>query len=114
MRQVQPKHVPCIGVCCLHIAAKMVEEESNVSPTHELIRISQSRFTVSDLSRMEKIISEKLCMDPNVVTALTFLHLYHSAIASLLAESVPGLPTIPEMSWDESDRSIVQIFLIPY
>ncbi|MEQ2174307.1 hypothetical protein GOODEAATRI_006569, partial [Goodea atripinnis] len=83
---MKPKHVPCIGVCCLHIAAKMVEEESNVAPTHELIRISQSRFTVSDLSRMEKIISEKLCVDPNVVTALTFLHLYHSAIASLLAE----------------------------
>ncbi|KAM4745030.1 cyclin-G2-like isoform 2-T2 [Anableps anableps] len=84
--KVQPKHVPCIGVCCLHIAAKMVEEESNVSPTHELIRISQSRFTVSDLNRMEKIISEKLSVDPNVVTALTFLHLYHSAVDSLFAE----------------------------
>lgn len=84
--KVLPKHVPCIGVCCLHIAAKMVEEENSVSPTHELIRISQSRFTVSDLSRMEKIISEKLSVDPNVVTALTFLHLYHSAVASLFSE----------------------------
>uniref|UniRef100_A0A3P9NPF3 Cyclin G2 n=1 Tax=Poecilia reticulata TaxID=8081 RepID=A0A3P9NPF3_POERE len=87
--KVQPKHVPCIGVCCLHIAAKMVEEESNVSPTHELIRISQSRFTVSDLNRMEKIISEKLSVDPDMVTALTFLHLYHSAIGSL--EEIPSI-----------------------
>ncbi|XP_054895331.1 cyclin-G2-like [Poeciliopsis prolifica] len=84
--KVQPKHVPCIGVCCLHISAKMVEDESNVSPSHELIRISQSRFTVSDLNRMEKIISEKLSVDPDVVTALTFLHLYHSAVSSLFAE----------------------------
>lgn len=77
--QVQPKHLPCIGVGCLHIAAKMVEKESNVSPTHEVIRISQSRFTVSDLCRMEKIISEKLRVEREAVTALTFLHLFYSA-----------------------------------
>ncbi|XP_041854408.1 cyclin-G2-like [Melanotaenia boesemani] len=91
--KVQPKHVPCIGVCCLHIAAKMVEEESNVSPSHELIRISQSKFTVSDLSRMEKIISEKLSVEPKAVTALTFLHLYYSAITSMSAgrEEIPSI-----------------------
>ncbi|KAG7276699.1 hypothetical protein CRUP_006878, partial [Coryphaenoides rupestris] len=58
--KVQPKHLPCIGVCCLHMAAKMVEEEPAVAPTKELIRISHSKFTVSDLSRMEKIVCEKL------------------------------------------------------
>uniref|UniRef100_A0A3Q0R0C4 Cyclin G2 n=1 Tax=Amphilophus citrinellus TaxID=61819 RepID=A0A3Q0R0C4_AMPCI len=91
--KVQPKHLPCIGVCCLHIAAKMVEEESNVSPTHELIRISQSKFTVSDLCRMEKIISEKLSVEPKAVTALTFLHLYYSAFTSLSAgrEEIPSI-----------------------
>ncbi|XP_028312410.1 cyclin-G2-like isoform X2 [Gouania willdenowi] len=80
--KVQPKHLPCIGVCCLHIAAKMTEEENNVSPPHELIRISHSKFTVSDLCRMEKIILEKLSLEPNAVTALTFLHLYYSAFTS--------------------------------
>uniref|UniRef100_A0A1A8BY73 Cyclin G2 n=1 Tax=Nothobranchius kadleci TaxID=1051664 RepID=A0A1A8BY73_NOTKA len=91
--KVQPKHVPCIGVSCLHIAAKMVEKESNISPSHELIRISQSKFTVSDLDRMEKIISEKLCVEPKAVTALTFLHLYYSAFTSLSAgrEEIPSI-----------------------
>ncbi|XP_017267631.1 cyclin-G2 isoform X2 [Kryptolebias marmoratus] len=91
--KVQPKHVPCIGVCCLHIAAKMFEEESNVSPSHELIRISHSKFTVSDCSRMEKIILEKLCVEPKAVTALTFLHLYYSAVNSLFAgrEEIPSI-----------------------
>ncbi|KAM8760798.1 cyclin-G2-like [Acanthopagrus schlegelii] len=91
--KVQPKHLPCIGVCCLHIAAKMVEEESNVSPTQELIRISQSKFTVSDLCRMERIISEKLSVEPEAVTALTFLHLYYSAFTSLSAgrEEIPSI-----------------------
>uniref|UniRef100_A0A8C7LSN5 Cyclin-like domain-containing protein n=1 Tax=Oncorhynchus mykiss TaxID=8022 RepID=A0A8C7LSN5_ONCMY len=85
--KVQPKHLPCIGVSCLHIAAKMVEDECNISPTHELIRISQSKFTVSDLSRMEKIISGKLNLELKAVTALTFLHLYHAVIVSLTSES---------------------------
>ncbi|XP_024909118.1 cyclin-G2 isoform X2 [Cynoglossus semilaevis] len=85
--KVQPKHLPCIGVCCLHMASKMIEEESNVSPTQELIRISQSRFTVSDLCRMEKIISEKLSVETKAVTALTFLHLYYSGFQNQLVES---------------------------
>ncbi|XP_040899269.1 cyclin-G2-like [Toxotes jaculatrix] len=91
--KVQPKHLPCIGVCCLHIAAKMMEDKSNVSPTHELIRISQSKFTVSDLCRMEKIISEKLSVELEAVTALTFLRLYYSAFKSLSAgrEEIPSI-----------------------
>lgn len=91
--KVQPKHLPCIAVCCLHIAAKMVEDDSNISPTHELIRISQSKFTVSDLGRMEKIISEKLSVGPKAVTALTFLHLYYTAFTSMssLREEIPSL-----------------------
>ncbi|KAK2837937.1 hypothetical protein Q5P01_015149 [Channa striata] len=91
--KVQPKHLPCIGVGCFHIAAKMVEEASNISSTHDLIRISQSRFTVSDLCRMEKIISEKLSVEPEAVTALTFLHLYYSAFTSPSAgrEEIPSI-----------------------
>ncbi|XP_062237532.1 cyclin-G2-like [Platichthys flesus] len=94
--KVQPKHLPCIGVCCLHMASKMVEEESNVSPTHELIRISQSKFTVSDLCRMEKIISEKLSVEPNAVTALTFLQLYYSAFTTPSAgrEEIPSIGSL--------------------
>ncbi|XP_036385055.1 cyclin-G2 [Megalops cyprinoides] len=77
MMKVQPKHLSCISLSCFHIAAKVVEEECNISSTHDLIRISQSKFTVSDLSRMEKIISEKLNFQFKAITALTFLHLYH-------------------------------------
>ncbi|KAJ3604333.1 hypothetical protein NHX12_029074 [Muraenolepis orangiensis] len=95
--KVQPKHLPCIGVCCLHMAAKMVEEEHVLSPTRELIRISHSKFTVSDLGRMEKIISEKLgSPEPQAVTALTFLHLYRSAFEALTAgrEELPSIGTL--------------------
>ncbi|XP_041914544.1 cyclin-G2 [Alosa pseudoharengus] len=80
--RVQPKHLACISIGCLHIAAKVVEQECNISSAHELIRISQSKFTVSDLSRMEKIISEKLNFQFKAITALTFLHLYHAITLS--------------------------------
>lgn len=82
LKKVQPKHLACISIGCLHIAAKVLEDLCDVSSTHELIRISQCKFTVSDLSRMEKIISEKLNFQFQAVTALTFLHLYHAIVLS--------------------------------
>ncbi|XP_068429808.1 cyclin-G2 [Clinocottus analis] len=77
MIRVQPKHLSCVSVSCLHMAAKVTEEECNLVPAHELIRIGQCRFTASDLCRMEKIVGEKLGVKSKAVTALTFLHLYH-------------------------------------
>lgn len=72
----------CISISCLHIAAKVEEAECNVASTRELIRIGQCKFTVSDLGRMEKIISEKLNFQFKAVTALTFLRLYHTIALS--------------------------------
>ncbi|KAM9027312.1 cyclin-G2 isoform 3-T3 [Ara ararauna] len=78
--EVKPKHLSCIGVCCFQLAAQVVEEECNIPSAHEIIRISQCKCTVSDLKRMEKIISEKLHFEFKATTALTFLHLYHTIV----------------------------------
>lgn len=80
--QIQQKHLSCVSLSCLHMAAKVTEEECNLTPSDELIRIGQCRFTVSDLGRMEKIITEKLNFKPKAITALTFLHLYHQITIS--------------------------------
>lgn len=77
---MKPKHLSCIGVCCFQLAARVVEEECNIPSAHEIIRISQCKCTVSDLKRMEKIISEKLHFEFKATTALTFLHLYHTIV----------------------------------
>ncbi|XP_041825594.1 cyclin-G2 [Melanotaenia boesemani] len=82
MIRIQPKHLSCVSLSCLHMAAKVTEEECNLTATDELIRIGQCRFTVSDLCRMEKIIAEKLDFKSKAVTALTFLHLYHQIALS--------------------------------
>lgn len=78
--KVKPKHLSCIGVCCFQLAARVVEEECNIPSVHDMIRISQCKCTVSDMKRMEKIISEKLHFEFEATTALTFLHLYHMIV----------------------------------
>ncbi|XP_051785637.1 cyclin-G2 isoform X1 [Erpetoichthys calabaricus] len=84
--KVQPKHLSCIGICCFNIAARVVEKECNIPSTHDIIRISQCKCTISDLTRMEKIISEKLMFQFKAITALTFLHLYHAVALSHTSE----------------------------
>ncbi|XP_023792044.1 cyclin-G1 [Cyanistes caeruleus] len=78
--KVQPKHLGCVGLSCFYLAVKASEEERNVPFATDLIRISQYRFTVSDMMRMEKIILEKLCWKVKAITAFQFLQLYHSFI----------------------------------
>ncbi|KAM9376656.1 cyclin-G1 [Pholidichthys leucotaenia] len=86
--KIQPKHLSCVGLCCFYIAVKSTEEEKNVPLASDLIRISQNRFTVSDMMRMEKIIMEKLYWKVKAPTALRFLRLFHSHILEQLdAES---------------------------
>ncbi|NWZ98285.1 CCNG1 protein, partial [Nesospiza acunhae] len=83
--KVQPKHLGCVGLSCFYLAVKATEEERNVPLATDLIRISQYRFTVSDMMRMEKIILEKLCWKVKAITAFQFLQLYHSFIRENLS-----------------------------
>ncbi|XP_074865495.1 cyclin-G1 [Carettochelys insculpta] len=76
--KVQPKHLGCVGLSCFYLAVKATEEERNIPLATDLIRISQYRFTVSDMMRMEKIVLEKLYWKVKTTTAFQFLQLYHS------------------------------------
>lgn len=49
-----------------------------------MIRISQYRFTVSDLMRMERIVLEKVCWKIKATTPFQFLQLYYSFIQESL------------------------------
>ncbi|XP_023577555.1 cyclin-G1 [Octodon degus] len=83
--KVQPKHLGCVGLSCFYLAVKSIEEERNIPLATDLIRISQYRFTVSDLMRMEKIVLEKVCWKIKATTAFQFLQLYYS----LIQENLP-------------------------
>jgi len=84
--KIQPKHLSCVGLCCFYIAVKSTEEERNVPMANDLIRISQNRFTVSDMMRMEKIIMEKLHWKVKAPTALRIVRLIHSHIEEQLQQ----------------------------
>ncbi|XP_039504747.1 cyclin-G1 [Pimephales promelas] len=83
--KIQPKHLSCVGLCCFYIAVKTSEEERNIPLASDLIRISQNRFTVHDMMRMEKIVLEKLYWKVKAPTALHFLRLFHSHIQEKMA-----------------------------
>ncbi|XP_056308656.1 cyclin-G1-like [Danio aesculapii] len=77
--KIQPRHLSCVGLCCFYITVK-TSEEKNVPLASDLIRISQNRFTVHDMMRMEKIILEKLNWMVKAPAALHFLRFFHSHI----------------------------------
>ncbi|XP_020663542.2 cyclin-G1 [Pogona vitticeps] len=83
--KVQAKHLGCVGLSCFYLAVKATEEERNVPLATDLIRISQYRFTVADLMRMEAILLEKLGGKLKATTAFQFLQLYHSILCGSLS-----------------------------
>ncbi|KAL0973748.1 hypothetical protein UPYG_G00210420 [Umbra pygmaea] len=95
--KIQPKHLSCVGLCCFYIAVKSSEDEKNVPVANELIRISQNRFTVSDMMRMENIIVEKLNWKVKAPTALHFLRLFYSYIQDTLQDDCKDILNIERL-----------------
>ncbi|XP_073505633.1 cyclin-G1 [Phyllobates terribilis] len=83
--KVQPKYLGCVGLTCLYLAVKTTEEERNVPLATDLIRISQYKFTVCDMMRMEKIVLEKLGWKVRTTTAYHLLQVYHSLVVENLS-----------------------------
>ena len=62
--QAQPKHLSCIAVSSFHLACSQYQEVRGdllvLPQPSDLVSISQSRCSASDLLRMEAIIASKL------------------------------------------------------
>lgn len=71
--KIQPKHLGYAGLSCFLFDCKSIESEKNVPVATDLLQISQYRFTVLDLMRMEKIVLEKVCWKARVTTAFQIL-----------------------------------------
>ncbi|XP_061672277.1 cyclin-G1-like [Syngnathoides biaculeatus] len=92
--KAKPEHVPCVSVCCLHLAAGVTEEAKDVAPVCELIRISHSNFAMSDLRRMKTLVVQKLGPETPAVTAFTFLRLYYSALSAVCDDVRTEIPSV--------------------
>ncbi|XP_019741081.1 cyclin-G2-like isoform X1 [Hippocampus comes] len=97
LTKAQPKNVPRVSVCCLHLAAGATEAAKDVAPSQELIRISHTKFTASDLRRTETVVAQKLRPESPTVTAFTFLQLYHSALSAVCCDEGINIPSIVKL-----------------
>lgn len=80
--KAHPKYLNCIGVSCLYLAAKTVEEDRSVPDTLTLVRSSECGCSVAEVLRMERCILDKLGWDLRLATSWEFLHIFHALLMS--------------------------------
>ena len=67
-----------MALTCLHLAAKMTEEDEVIPHISDLITQSSANCTTDDLVRMERLILNKLEWNVNLPTPLHFLQVVSS------------------------------------
>ncbi|KAK3860946.1 hypothetical protein Pcinc_033038 [Petrolisthes cinctipes] len=98
--KAQPKHLSCIAVSAFHLSCQFTPGYSHVRDTpqvvpdtRDLTSISQCKCSSGDVSRMERIIMDKLATDLRCqppITPLSLLRLLYNALVHLAS---PLLPT---------------------
>ncbi|XP_053622546.1 cyclin G [Plodia interpunctella] len=99
--KVRPCHVPCITVSCMNIAIEQHAHDSRTErkvSVEELVSISQSACTAGDVTRMSRVIADKLSLAAAVraVTALHWLQLFRGIVAAACRQLQLVLPALQE------------------
>jgi len=109
--KAQPKHLSCIAVSAFHLACRhykaTADEDISVPDPADLVTISQSRCTPSDLLRMQAILVSKLDLQLDdteeqqpVVTSLSLLRTMYdmcrTATASMGLRDLLSDPCLPD------------------
>lgn len=91
LMKIHGKYLKCAALTSCYIASKIMEEKDNVHSLVNLLAINRSKFTSSDIVRMEKIILQKIGWDLNSTpTAATFLEIYFNLLCANHFETVFG------------------------
>lgn len=103
--KAQPKHLSCIAVSAFHLSCQFtpgyghLREIPQVVPdTRDLTTISQCKCSSGDVSRMERIIMDKLATDLRCqppITPLSLLRLLYAALTHLARPLIPAPATPP-------------------
>ena len=97
--KAQPKHLSCIAVSAFHLACAQARSKNSkvvIPEPNDLVTISQSRCSSSDLLRMQAILANKLDLNTpgemEPVTALTLLRImFDVSKAAALRLNMPEL-----------------------
>lgn len=111
--KAQPKYLNCIGVSCLYLAAKTVEEDNSVPDTLTLVRSSECGCSVAEVLRMERCILDKLGWDLRLATSLEFLHIFHALLMSRCPRVLDGTGVSAAQHIDRLTRRLQTCLLDP-
>ncbi|NXG71665.1 CCNI2 protein, partial [Baryphthengus martii] len=90
--KAQLKHLRCIAISCLVLAAK-ANEEDEVMPSVQMLAVqSGCKRSRAEILRMERIILDKLHWDLYTATPMDFLNIFHAMVMSNWPQLLPGLP----------------------
>lgn len=78
--KARPRHLNCIGIASIYLAAKTVEEDERIPATLELVQGSHCGCSISEVLRMERCILDKLSWDLRASTPLQFVHIFHALL----------------------------------
>lgn len=80
--KVKSDYLECLSVACLYIACKVKEEDERISITSEFLLDCDSKCSIAELLRMEKMVLKKFEWSVNDTTAVDFLHIFYALLVN--------------------------------
>uniref|UniRef100_A0A0B8RZ63 Cyclin-I n=1 Tax=Philothamnus irregularis TaxID=1899461 RepID=A0A0B8RZ63_9SAUR len=90
--KAQLKHLRCIAIACLLLAAKINEEDEIIPSVKKLAEQSDCKCSPAEILRMERIILDKLHWDLYTATSMDFLNIFHAMVMSKWPQLLTRLP----------------------
>jgi len=91
LMKIHGKYLKCAAGASIYIASKILEEKESVHALDSFLSMNRSKFTASDIVRMERIILDKIGWELLArPTAATFLEIYFNLLCANHFEKVFG------------------------
>jgi len=91
LMKIHGKYLKCAAASSIYIASKILEEKESVQALETFLQMNRSKFTASDIVRMERIILDKIGWELLArPTSATFLEIYFNLLCANHFEKVFG------------------------
>lgn len=80
--KVKSDYLECLSVACLYIACKVKEDDERISITSDFLLDCESKCSIAELLRMEKMVLKKFDWSVNDTTSVDFLHIFYALLVN--------------------------------